>query len=221
MSDYSVIPPSPRQLAEESQEKGVFHTVMDTVDEVNEQDKNRTTGYVLDNRVLEDRAFENLKTFTQNPATAVVSVGAGYIKGEVCSPEQLKEIQHESRYDGIPILQLVQTGIEKATGFVTGNENFKFGETTTSLVERADTLGKAALTGGSSLLADSMVNAGRDGLDSIHCMTDETKPGDENEYGRIPKTPAVSAGIEMPDIESEMELLPRQRPSYEMDGPSI
>jgi hypothetical protein len=168
MSEYGQIPSTPTNLFQAVQQAS------DAADQVDD----RTTGYVLDNKFAEDRIMDNVRG--SNPAMAAASIATGALKGEVCSPHQVSEINkmEKERYDGIPVIQLGQTAVEKAVGYVKG-EDFHFGETTTKWVRRVDSFAKAAATQGGSLMADLAVQTARDGKDTIDCYS-----------GEIPKTPA-------------------------------
>jgi hypothetical protein len=177
MSDYSQVPNTPA----DSGAVGLFTQISSQISAEEEQ---RTTGRFLDNKVAEDRIMENVRN--GNIPLAISSVAMGAVKGEVCSPAQIKALNKEEkqRYDGVPALQLIQTGIEKATSGISGEE-FKFGETTTSIVKRLDTFAKAALTSGASVGVDLLVTAGRDANDAMDCHSGDIKG--------VPKTPAQEA----------------------------
>lgn len=147
-----------------------------------DETEDRTTGYFIENKTAEDRIMSNVAN--GNLPLAVTSIATGMFKGELCSPDQMKTItkDEKQRYDGVPLLQLAQSAIEKTMTAVNG-EDYKFGESATKWVKRADTTTKALLTGGGSVAVDMAVQAAWDVKDGIHCNS-ENKP-------QVPETPAL------------------------------
>lgn len=189
MSDYSQVPSTP---ANNSGAMDGLTGVLNATLKASEQQEENTTGMFIDNKVAEDRVMDNVRN--GNVPLAVSSVVMGAIKGEVCSPEQLKTLAKEekTRYDGIPMLQLAQQATESVISQIKG-EDYKFGERTTGIIKTADSFAKAALTGGASVGVDLLVQAGRDANDTMDCHSGKIPD--------VPQTPAAQQAALQPKPE--------------------
>lgn len=159
MSNYENIPSTPAQsnALSDAFSKGV---------DLAAQSGNDKSGVILKDKNIESAIVD--LAMDGNPVGAIAKFGANSLKEEVCSPTQIQGMEDARRTSGIPITQGIVLGVEKISSLVMGRDVELDG--TMNAARAVDNIAKPIATGGTSLLADSLYNAGRDVADANDCM---------------------------------------------------
>jgi hypothetical protein len=159
MSNYENIPTTPSQ-------SNVLGDAFSKGMDIAAQSGNEKTGIILKDKNIEGAIVD--LAMDGNPVGALAKFGANSLKEEVCSPTQIQGMEDARRTSGIPITQGIVLGVEKISSLVMGRDVELDG--TMKAAQAVDSIAKPIATGGASLLADSLYDAGRDVSDANDCM---------------------------------------------------
>lgn len=218
MSEYDSIPETPKEKNEYFSDLAQSGSVGEAI--ANAQNADVTQGTILKNGTLEDSIQDGLTLGT--PQGMIASVAIGYAKSEICSPKQLAEQIENKRTDGIPVLQAAVLLTEKISSKIAGEE-VTF-DKTLNATRILDNIVKPIVTGGGSLVADTIYEGGQSVMQISDCMEENNKK--KNEYAEIPQTPAdmiPDGGYSRAAPPAESFPAPERAPirGVEMSGPGM